>query len=404
MQVRVTVDIIQAGTNDNLIDAHYNEYRCRCGLLLKRTSLLLFIAIQAQANIGSVTDFTGSAAIERDEGFEVYDVEKDLGVEMMDVVATAMGKVRIEFLDETLVDVTEHSRLIIDDFVYDPASGEGSLGLKASLGTIRYASGKIAKNSRQNVVITTPSAVIGVNGTDFAMIVNEIGGSMITLLPSCDSSGLCVVGEISVTTDMGYVIMTQAFETTYADSAGVRPSKPVILDLDEEMMTNLLIIREVKEVDPDGALAAEEAKKKLSDILGVDFLSTDALLADVLDEDKEERWRTALDDNRFFFGDLLGDILEQLNLALAKQLQADFDKSRRASQQGEGYDEETGTRLSIEDGKWTLSRRDMETDQYWSLELDQNNGYTIDWIQQDFEWYDYRLGDGDNIIHIRQRK
>ena len=372
--------------------------------LLKRTSLLLFLAIQVQANIGSVTDFTGSAAIERDEGFEVYDVEKDLGVEMMDVVATAMGKVRIEFLDETLVDVTEHSRLIIDDFVYDPASGEGSLGLKASLGTIRYASGKIAKNSRQNVVITTPSAVIGVNGTDFAMIVNEIGGSMITLLPSCDSSGLCVVGEISVTTDMGYVIMTQAFETTYADSAGVRPSKPVILDLDEEMMTNLLIIREVKEVDPDGALAAEEAKKKLSDILGVDFLSTDALLADVLDEDKEERWRTALDDNRFFFGDLLGDILEQLNLALAKQLQADFDKSRRASQQGEGYDEITGTRLSIEDGKWTLSRRDMETDQYWSLELDQNNGYTIDWIQQDFEWYDYRLGDGDNIIHIRQRK
>jgi hypothetical protein len=372
--------------------------------LLKRTSLLLFLAIQVQANIGSVTDFTGSAAIERDEGFEVYDVEKDLGVEMMDVVATAMGKVRIEFLDETLVDVTEHSRLIIDDFVYDPESGEGALGLKASLGTIRYASGKIAKNSRQNVVITTPSAVIGVNGTDFAMIVNEIGGSMITLLPSCDSSGLCVVGEISVTTDMGYVIMTQAFETTYADSAGVRPSKPVILDLDEEMMTNLLIIREVEEVDPDGALADAAAKKKLSDILGVDFLSTDALLADVLDEDKEERWRTALDDNRFFFGDLLGDILEQLNLALAKQLQADFDKSRRASQQGEGYDEITGTRLSIEDGKWTLSRRDMETDQYWSLELDQNNGYTIDWIQQDFEWYDYRLGDGDNVIHIRQRK
>ena len=372
--------------------------------LLKRTSLLLFIAIQAQANIGSVTDFTGSAAIERDEGFEVYDVEKDLGVEMMDVVATAMGKVRIEFLDETLVDVTEHSRLIIDDFVYDPESGEGALGLKASLGTIRYASGKIAKNSRQNVVITTPSAVIGVNGTDFAMIVNEIGGSMITLLPSCDSSGLCVVGEISVTTDMGYVIMTQAFETTYADSAGVRPSKPVILDLDEEMMTNLLIIREVKEVDPDGALAAEEAKKKLSDILGVDFLSTDALLADALDEDKDERWRTELDDNRFFFGDLLGDILEQLNLALAKQLRSDFDKSKKASQQGEGYDEITGTRLSIEDGKWTLSRRDMETDQYWSLELDQNNGYTIDWIQQDFEWYDYRLGDGDNVIHIRQRK
>ena len=182
-------------------------------ILLKRTSLLLFITNLAIADIGLVTDYSGSAAIERDEGFEVYDVEDDLAVMMMDIVNTAKGKVRIEFIDDTLVDVTEHSRLLIDDFVYDPESGEGSLGLKASLGTVRYASGKIAKNSRQNVVITTPSAVIGVNGTDFAMIVNEIGGSMITLLPSCDTSGMCVVGEISVTTDIGFVIMNQAFQT-----------------------------------------------------------------------------------------------------------------------------------------------------------------------------------------------
>ena len=376
--------------------------------LLKPTSLLLllFIATQGQANIGLVTDFTGSAAIERDEGFEVYDVENDLGVEMMDVIATAKGKVRIEFLDETLVDVTEHSRLVIDDFVYDPESGEGSLGLKASLGTIRYASGKIAKNSRQNVVITTPSAVIGVNGTDFAMIVNEIGGSMITLLPSCDDSGMCVVGEISVTTDVGFVIMNQAFQTTIVEAGGTRPTKPVVLDLSEEMMTNLLIIRKVKAIDEDGSLAAAAEKKKLSDILGVDFLNTDAMLGNALDdsEAEDERWRTALDDNKYFFSDLLGDILEQLNLALAKQLASDFDKTKSTSSQGEGYDEETGTRLSILDGVWTLSRTDYETDQVWSLELDQNNGYIIDFVQQDFEWYDYRLGDGDNRISIKQRQ
>jgi len=371
--------------------------------LLKRTSLLLFfITIQAYANIGLVTDYSGSAAIERDEGFEVYDVENDLAVQMMDVVNTAKGKVRIEFLDETLVDITEHSRLLIDDFVYDPATGEGSLGLKAGLGTIRYASGQIAKNSRQNVVISTPSAVIGVNGTDFAMIINEIGGSMITLLPSCDNSGMCVVGEISVTTDVGFVIMNQAFQTTIVDAAGTMPTKPVILDLNEKMLSNLLIIREAKEIDPDGSLAAAAERKKLSDILGVDFLSSEELLGDELAVNKEERWRTALDDNRYFFRDLLPDILEQLNLALAKQLADDFNKTK--SSQGSGYDEETGTRLSTDDGVWTLTRQDLETDQIWSLELDQNNGYIIDFVQQDFEWYDYRLGDGDNRISIKQRQ
>jgi hypothetical protein len=212
---------------------------------------------------------------------------------------------------------------------------------------------------------------------------------------------MCVTGEISVTTDVGFVIMNQAFQTTYADAGGIKPTKPVILDLSEEMMTNLLIIRKVKPVDPDGALADAAAKEKLSDILGVDFLSTESMLSDELDDD-DERWRTELDDNDFFFGDLLGDILEQLNLALAKQLRSDFDKTTSRNRQG--LDEETGTRLTDIDGVWTLSRTDFETGQNWSLELDQNNGYIIDFVQQDFEWYDYRLGDGDNVISIRQRE
>jgi hypothetical protein len=217
---------------------------------------------------------------------------------------------------------------------------------------------------------------------------------------------MCVVGEISVTTDVGFVIMNQAFQTTIVEAGGTRPTKPVVLDLSEEMMTNLLIIRKVKAIDEDGSLAAAAEKKKLSDILGVDFLNTDAMLGNALDdsEAEDERWRTALDDNKYFFSDLLGDILEQLNLALAKQLASDFDKTKSTSSQGEGFDEETGTRLSILDGVWTLSRTDYETDQVWSLELDQNNGYIIDFVQQDFEWYDYRLGDGDNRISIKQRQ
>ena len=49
--------------------------------------------------------------------------------------------------------------------------------MKASLGTVRYASGQIAKRYKQNVKISTPSATIGVRGTDFIMTVDEFGGS-----------------------------------------------------------------------------------------------------------------------------------------------------------------------------------------------------------------------------------
>jgi hypothetical protein len=58
----------------------------------------------------------------------------------------------------------------------------GKLSLKAALGTIRYSSGKIAKNSRQNVKIKSPTASVSVRGTDFTMNVQEDGASSFLLL------------------------------------------------------------------------------------------------------------------------------------------------------------------------------------------------------------------------------
>ena len=60
-------------------------------------------------------------------------------------VKTGNGKVGIEFIDDTRVDVTEHSKLVIDEFVYDPNTKTGSLSLKATLGTVRYAQVKLQK-------------------------------------------------------------------------------------------------------------------------------------------------------------------------------------------------------------------------------------------------------------------
>ena len=370
--------------------------------LFRATSLLLLLPTLVWGAIGEVTDYSGSGAIERDDGFEILKVEDELGVESMDVVVTEKGKVRIDFIDDTRVDITEHSRLVIDDFVYDPESGEGSLSLKAGLGTIRYASGKIAKNSRQRVKITTPSAVVGVRGTDFAMIVDEIGGSMITLLPSCDTHGDCIVGEISVTSDVGMVIMNQAFQTTIVRAAGSSPTKPVILDISEEDMNNMLIIRKAQPYDPDGEIAEQQAKQKLADLLGIDFLETDVLEKGGF-EDEEQLWRTELDNTEFYLGDLLVDIMDQLNAALNALLRGEFAKQDAIlDHETQGYNEKTGTRLEIRDGNWILERHDYANGQYWQLTLDQYNGYNISWKQGDAEYYDYRLGDGINSIYIQQ--
>lgn len=348
---------------------------------------------EVKATIGEVTLQTGSAVIDRQDGDKGIKVKKELDVLSYDTVKTGDGKVGIKFIDDTRVDVTEHSKLVIDEFVYDPNTKTGSLSLKASLGTIRYASGQIAKNSKQNVKISTPTATIAVRGTDFAMTVNEIGGSTIVLLPSCDGNGNCYVGEIEVQTDAGFVIMNQAFQATQVDTMESKPLKPVLLDLDIDMINNLLIVSQPKEIE---TAVEEEKLKAVANALDLDFLKFDDLEVDLLEVEEEEF--TGLDVD-FLDQDFLVDILDQLNKQLAVQMQSEFDKNKNKKKAGQ---DEFGIILLDEDPQWVWKRSD-ESNNNIELRLGQEYGYIINVTQGDFEIIDYELGDGDNSIRINQQ-
>ena len=347
------------------------------------------------ASIGEVTIHNGSAVIDRQDGDKDIEVEKQLDVFSYDTVKTGQGQVGIKFIDDTRVDVTAHSKLIIDEFVYDPNTNTGKLSLKATLGTVRYASGQIAKNSAQNVEIKTPTATIAVRGTDFAMTVNEIGGSTIVLLPSCNGNGQCYVGEIEVQTDAGFVIMNQAFQATQVDTMELKPMKPVLLNLDEDMINNLLIVAQPKEIE--NQVEEEKKLKQIANALDIDFLKFDDLEVDLLETEEEEF--TGLDVD-FLDQDFLVDILAQLNKQLALQMRSEFDK--RKDKKKSGVDE-FGVTLLDEDPQWVWMRSD-ESNNNIVLRLDQENGYIINATQGDTEIMDYELGDGaTNVITINQQ-
>ena len=357
--------------------------------------ILTTLATNSFATIGEVSITSGSAVIDRQDGDKGITVKKELDIFSYDTVKTGNGKVGIKFIDETRVDVTEHSKLVIDEFVYDPNTKTGSLSLKASLGTVRYASGQIAKNSKQNVKISTPTATIAVRGTDFAMTVNEIGGSTIVLLPSCNGNGQCYVGEIEVQTDAGFVIMNQAFQATQVDTMESKPMKPVLLNLDEDMINNLLIVAQPKEIEDQ--VEEEKKLKQIANALDIDFLKFDDLEVDLLEAEEEEF--TGLDVD-FLDQDFLVDILAQLNKQLALQMRSEFDK--RKDKKKSGVDE-FGVTLLDEDPQWVWMRSD-ESNNNIVLRLDQEYGYIINVTQGDTEILDYELGDGaTNVITINQQ-
>ena len=205
--------------------------------------LLLFFSINSYAGIGTITEEKGSAEILRKKS--KIDAKINSGIESMDTVETVNGVVGITFQDDTRVRVTEHSKLLIDDFVYDPNSkGAGKLAMKVALGTVRYASGAVAKENNRNVAISTPTATVAVRGTAFTMTVDEIGQSLVILLPNADGT----VGEIDVKTAVGTVTLNQAFQATMTTVSEIKPLKPVLLGLSESAIDNMLIVRPPPEV------------------------------------------------------------------------------------------------------------------------------------------------------------
>lgn len=275
-----------------------------------RLVILILLVLTSTTNfaaVGKVTEQSGPTEIVRDKKSIPSSVNS--GVEMNDTIITAKAKAKLTFEDNTTVNITEQSKLVIDDFVYDSKKGSGKLAMKVVMGTARYASGQIAKSNPAAVDIKTPTATVAVRGTDFSMTVDELGRSLIMLLPSCDKRG-CVTGAIEVSNDAGTVYMDTAFQTTVVASVSAPPSKPVIVMLDQANINNLLIISQPKELKEDDK--RNEAAKTALDI---NYLDKDLLKYNALDEDELKRF-SALDINFLDFN-LLPNMLDQANAALS---------------------------------------------------------------------------------------
>jgi hypothetical protein len=224
--------------------------------------IFLLTALSLFGSSGKIVEATGPTQITRDKS--KIDGKVNVGVEMYDTIETLQSRVGITFEDDTRVQITEFSKLKIDEFVYDPSSGKGSLSIKAASGTVRYTSGLIAKNSRENIKIKTPTAVVSVRGTDFSMSVGEDGKSLIVLLPSLPSltGASPVVGSIEVTNSSGTVVLNQAYQATFISSAFSNPTAPVILDLnDESKINNNLLVESNKSITKN----SKETKKVSSE-------------------------------------------------------------------------------------------------------------------------------------------
>ena len=317
---------------------------------------------------------------------------------MADSIRTAQGKVGITFDDNTKVQVNENSKLVIDDFVYDANKKTGKLALNMALGTVRYASGQIAKNDPQKVALNTPSATISVRGTDFTATVDEVGASTIILLPSCptdrrtrtrdDVEANCVTGSIGVESDAGQVILNQAFQATRVANRSSIPAKPVILRLSEDAINNMIIVSPPREIRE-----GRTEIKATNNPLDKDFFKFDGL-DNVLEAQMANMYQDKLSRN-FLDSNYLANLFEVMGNALNEDFLKDTDNMLP------DYKKSSGIIVTKDDPQITLCR-DTGSDRQ-CVTTPQTQSSTIYQTQGSLEFKNRVNQGGGTVITLIQR-
>ncbi|MCF3630675.1 FecR domain-containing protein [Thalassospiraceae bacterium LMO-SO8] len=136
------------------------------------------------------------------------------------------ARLLVRFADGSSLTLGEKAEVFVDEMVFDPAAagaGAGRQALIMVVGVFRYTSGKIGKTSPSQVAFGTPTATIGIRGTDF------VGGELTVGMPAGQPHyGFQIQeGAIEVITPQGSVTLDDPGEGTFLPLAGGRAPTPV---------------------------------------------------------------------------------------------------------------------------------------------------------------------------------
>ncbi len=116
----------------------------------------------AKAEIGVLAavnrDMTGARPAEQARPIFI----KEKLVQDERIVSTNGGGGQVLFLDQTSLTIAPNSEVVLDRYVYDPATDSGEMTVTVLKGAMRFVGGRISKTAP--ATIRTPTATIGIRG------------------------------------------------------------------------------------------------------------------------------------------------------------------------------------------------------------------------------------------------
>jgi len=135
-------------------------------------AVLAFSVVSGAAEIGQIKNTTGQVFLLRNN--QQQPAKPGDTVEEADTIITgANGSFGMTLIDSTRLSAGPNSRIELKQFRFNPTTQEGESLTELHRGTLAIVSGQIAKRSPDAMKVQTPTTILGVRGTRFAVKVEE---------------------------------------------------------------------------------------------------------------------------------------------------------------------------------------------------------------------------------------
>ncbi|MBI5208393.1 MAG: FecR domain-containing protein [Elusimicrobia bacterium] len=193
---------------------------------------ILLFAAPARAQFAKI----GAAAAVRGQVVALAPVQGAVGrvmesgkeVFLRDKVTTdAQGRMQVMLLDETVFTIGPNTSMVLDEFVYDPATGAGKVTARVTKGVFRFVTGKIARETPSNMKVKLPVGVIGIRGTIVAGVADDNKSTVLLMGPGAQNNAGAPAGSFGLS-NAGVEKTADRAGSLISAEKGQVPSDPVL--------------------------------------------------------------------------------------------------------------------------------------------------------------------------------
>ena len=237
-------------------------------ILLSAVSLIFLLSLSSHAEekltiekqlVGIVGAISGTVKTETRElkaGDKIYLNET--------IVAGAGSGTQILLLDQSTFTIGEDSEVVMDTFIYDPATNDGKIVASVKQGSLKVISGLISKKNPDSLTVEVPEGTLGSRGTEFQTIVSKGRTDTLLIGPGKNNTLGMRPGAVLVGNNFGSTLLDNPYSIT-SMSKGKAPgqAKKITKNQLKKFNKKMKALRVAKYTSDDPKAERKKIKKEL---------------------------------------------------------------------------------------------------------------------------------------------